>query len=264
MAAGAPRADIVCGFHALRAALARERVLEVWIAHSRDDRRSETLRRELARAGIPAREAAREQLDQLAGGLRHQGVVARVRASAPLDQPGLEELLESLARPALLLILDQVQDPHNLGACLRSAAGAGADAVLLPQDRACGLTPAAVRVSAGGSAQVPLCRMPNLARAMDMLRRRGVWLVGADAEAAEPWHQIDFTAPTAIVLGAEGRGLRRLTRERCDHLACIPMAGQMAGATPGVSSLNVSVAAGVFLFEARRQRAQSNNSRYSP
>ncbi|MGR3913529.1 MAG: 23S rRNA (guanosine(2251)-2'-O)-methyltransferase RlmB [Gammaproteobacteria bacterium] len=245
-------AHIVCGFHAVRASLAAGRVLEVWLA--RDDPRGSALRRELECAGITAHAAARAQLDQLCGGLRHQGVVARVRACAPLDVRGLEELLEMLAHPALLLILDQVQDPHNLGACLRSAAGAGADAVLLPQDRACRLTPAAARVSAGASAQVPLCYLPNLARAMSMLRRRGVWLVGADAEAAEAWHQIDFTAPTAIVLGAEGRGLRRLTREQCDRLARIPM----AGAPPLVSSLNVSVAAGVFLFEARRQRAQSN------
>lgn len=247
---------IVCGFHAVRAALAaKERVLEVWLADSRDDRRSETLRRELKRAGVTARAAAREQLDQLAGGVRHQGVVARVRARAPLDLRGLEELLEGLTRPALLLILDRVQDPHNLGACMRSAAFAGADAVLLPQDRACRLTPAAARVSAGASAHLPLCYLPNLARAMEMLRRRGVWLVGGDADAdgATDWNRVDFTAPTAIVLGAEGRGLRRLTRERCDLLARIPMAGDAT-----VPSLNVSVAAGVFLFEARRQRAQSN------
>ena len=262
-------AAIVCGFHAVEAELARRAVAEVVVAARRRDERGARLLQSAARAGVTVRRAARAELDQLAGGVKHQGVVARLRVVAAVGEsapagataesatesaaklPGLTGLnrhLDGLKHPPLLLILDRIQDPHNLGACLRAADGAGADAVILPKDGACRVTPAAARVAAGAAARLPVFRVANLARAMQELRGRGVWLTGADAAAERELYAVDWRAPAAIVLGAEGRGLRRLTRENCDQLARIPLA---AG---GVASLNAAVAAAVFLFEAVRQR----------
>lgn len=262
---GASTGAIVCGFHAVEAELARRAVAEVVVAARRRDERGARLLQSAARAGVTVRRAARAELDQLAGGVKHQGVVARLRAAAAGGEsvaapataesaaklPGLAGLnrhLDGLQHPPLLLILDRIQDPHNLGACLRAADGAGADAVILPKDGACRVTPAAARVAAGAAARLPVFRVANLARAMQELRGRGVWLTGADAAAELELYAVDWRVPAAIVLGGEGRGLRRLTRENCDQLARIPLA---AG---GVASLNAAVAAAVFLFEAVRQR----------
>ena len=258
--------------------MARRAVAEVVVAARRRDERGARLLQSAARAGVTVRRAARAELDQLAGGVKHQGVVARLRVVAAAGEsaaagaggesvavpataesatesaaklPGLTGLnrhLDTIQHPPLLLILDRIQDPHNLGACLRAADGAGADAVILPKDGACRVTPAAARVAAGAAARLPVFRVANLARAMQELRGRGIWLTGADAAAELELYAVDWRAPAAIVLGAEGRGLRRLTRENCDQLARIPLA---AG---GVASLNAAVAAAVFLFEAVRQR----------
>ena len=252
--------EIVCGFHAVQSSLARAGadVIEVLIDRRRRDARGKQLQRDLVKAGIHFRIVAREQLERLSRGVKHQGVLARVRCSASAKsavsgathsptEPNLYRLLEQLDHPPLLLILDQVQDPHNLGACLRTAAGAGADAVILPKDRACPVTPAVTRVAAGAVGKVPLFYVPNLARTLENLQQLGVWMTGGDDRAERTLYEVDFTPATAIVMGAEGSGLRRLTRQGCDQLARIPMPG-------GVSSLNVSVATGLFLFEALRQR----------
>ncbi|HOW62132.1 MAG TPA: 23S rRNA (guanosine(2251)-2'-O)-methyltransferase RlmB, partial [Candidatus Contendobacter sp.] len=192
--------------------------------------------------------ADRAELDRLSGGARHQGVVARlVIRQRSYDEADLPELLAAPNGPALVLALDGVQDPHNLGACLRSAAAADVQAVIAPTDRAAGLNATVRKVASGGADIVPFVAVTNLARTLRGLQEQGVWIVGAAGEADATLYDVDFTLPTALVLGAEEKGLRRLTREVCDRLARIPMAG-------GMESLNVSVAAGIFLFEARRQR----------
>ena len=247
-------AEILCGFHGVRAALTRApgEVIEVLMDAGRHDPRMKRLRHELAAAGISFRSTPRDELERLSRGVRHQGVIARVRSKTSPDQPELYRLLADIDRrgdpPALLLILDQVQDPHNLGACLRTADGAGVDAVILPKDGACPVNPTVTRVAAGAVGRVPVFYVPNLARTLMNLQKRGVWITGGDEAAERTVYEMDFNAATAIVMGAEGRGLRRLTREHCDQLARIPMSGS-------VSSLNVSVATGLFLFEALRQRA---------
>ena len=244
--------QILCGFHSVRAAIAQHpgRVLEVWLDQNRADARSRELCRILANTHIPTQTVAREQLDLRAQGVRHQGVVARLQNPTQSQTDPLQ-LLQNLRHPALLLLLDGVQDPHNLGACLRTAGAAGVDAVILPKAHSCGITPAVSRVAAGAVAQLAIFYVPNLTRCMAQLQQNGVWCIGGDGAAQTPLQRVDFRVATAIVLGSEGRGLRRLTRERCDQLARIPMPG---GSGDGVSSLNISVAAGVFLFEAVRQR----------
>ncbi|MEM9304543.1 MAG: 23S rRNA (guanosine(2251)-2'-O)-methyltransferase RlmB [Pseudomonadota bacterium] len=196
-------------------------------------------------AGISCKTVKRRDLDRRFPDQRHQGVVASARLR-PLA--GIEDLPGLVAAPdALVLVLDQIQDPRNLGACIRSAAAAGVDAVVFPKDRAAPLTSVARKAAAGGAERVPLVQVTNLASALDLLKDAGVWLVGAAGEAEQSLWQVDLTGRMGIVLGSEGAGLRRLTRERCDFLARIPMPG-------GFESLNVSVATGVFLFEAIRQR----------
>jgi 23S rRNA (guanosine2251-2'-O)-methyltransferase len=188
------------------------------------------------------------QLDKLAAGERHQGVVAELLPRAGDPETQLEEALEAAGDAPLLLVLDGVQDPHNLGACLRSADAAGVAAVLVPRDRAAGLTPVVRKVAAGAAETVPLVAVVNLARTLRELKERGVWLVGTDDSAEKTLYDAELTGPVALVMGSEGEGMRRLTRECCDQLVSIPMAG-------AVESLNVSVAAGVALFEAVRQRS---------
>jgi 23S rRNA (guanosine2251-2'-O)-methyltransferase len=186
-------------------------------------------------------------LDKLADGGRHQGVLAEVAARSGDPETQLEEALEAAGPTPLLLVLDGVQDPHNLGACLRSADAAGVAAVIAPRDRAAGLTPVVRKVAAGAAEAVPFVAVVNLARTLRELKERGLWLVGTDDSADKSLHDVDLTGPLALVMGSEGEGMRRLTRECCDQLVSIPMAG-------AVESLNVSVATGVVLFEAVRQR----------
>lgn len=239
------------GYHAVTAALEEGRVrpLEVLLAEHRQDERSRRVA-ELARAaGVPLRLRPRSELDLLAPELRHQGVLAAVPARAHLEQFSGEDALELPATPErLVLVLDGVQDPHNLGACLRTAEAAGVTAVVVPRDRAVGLTPVARKAAAGAAERVPLVTVTNLSRTLGQLRERGYWITGLAGEATVSLYEADLTGPRVLVLGAEGEGLRRLTREHCHELVRIPMAGK-------AESLNVSVAAAVCLYEAVRQRA---------
>lgn len=199
-------------------------------------------------SGIIVEQRSKAELDALCDGLEHQGVIAEIAT----DQPTRHDLLEHLngcEAPWLVLILDEIQDPHNLGACLRSADAAGVDAVVVPSDNSASLTPVVRKVASGAAETVALFRVPNLQRSLKQLQEAGVWVFGAAGEADAAVHDIDFRVSTAVVMGAEGKGLRRLTRERCDQLFRIPMVGT-------VESLNVSVATGVALFEVRRQRSQ--------
>ncbi|MDP2822239.1 MAG: 23S rRNA (guanosine(2251)-2'-O)-methyltransferase RlmB [Sulfuritalea sp.] len=238
---------LIHGFHAVTAKLrhAPEDVKDIHIAEGRQDGRMRDLLKAAEAAGARVIVTDAMRLDCMAGGARHQGVVARVNAQ--MRHVTLDDVLESLAEPALLLVLDGVTDPHNLGACLRVADAAGAHAVVAPKDRACGLNATAVKVASGAADTVPYVTVTNLARSLREVQERGVWVLGAAGEAAKDLYAIDQKGATAWVLGAEGAGLRRLTRETCDDLARIPMHG-------AVESLNVSVAAGVCLFETKRQR----------
>ncbi len=238
------------GLHAVAAALRYEpgQLRGLWVERQRRDARIQVLLDEAASRGVPIRQADRLELDRLSGGVRHQGILAQLvaqqRAYGEADLPAL---LAAAIGPALLLVLDGVQDPHNLGACLRSAA-AGVQAVIAPVDREVGLNATVRKVASGAAEIVPFVQVTNLARTLRGLQEQGIWIIGAAGEAEESLYEVDFTPSTAIVLGAEEKGLRRLTREVCDRLARIPLA------EGGVESLNVSVAAGIFLFEARRQR----------
>lgn len=240
------------GLHAVTAALKYEpeRLHGLWVERQRRDGRIQALLDQASTQGVAVHPVDRAELDRLSGGVRHQGVIARLAivTQRSYDEADLLELLAALEGVPLLLVLDGVQDPHNLGACLRSAAAAGVHAVIAPADRAAGLNATVRKVACGAAEIVPFVPVTNLARTLRTLQEQGVWLVGAAGEADASLYEVDFTVPTAIVLGAEEKGLRRLTREICDRLARIPMVES------GVESLNVSVATGIFLFEARRQR----------
>jgi 23S rRNA (guanosine2251-2'-O)-methyltransferase len=240
----------VAGLNAVRTALKHGagQVSAVWVDASRHDRRLQEVVDAAKALGLQVQRVDRHTLDTLADGAHHQGVVAAVAAPAARDENGLYELIESLEHPPLLLVLDGVQDPHNLGACLRSADAAGVDAVIAPRDRSVGLTPVACKVASGAADSVPFFQVTNLARTLEMLRdEHRIWVVGAAGDAPTALWDADLRGRLALVLGAEEKGMRRLTREHCDALVRLPMAG-------AVESLNVSVATGVCLFEAVRQR----------
>ena len=247
---GSPQRNFVYGLHAVSAVLERapERLLELWIAEPRDDARARSLRQQAELAGIRVQAIGAEGLAKLVGGVAHQGAVAAVRPLKPWDEHDLWGLLDGLTGDPLLLVLDNLTDPHNLGACLRTANAAGAHAVVIPKDRAATVDGVVRKVAAGAAEFIPVATVTNLARTLELIKERGVWVVGTDGEAPQTLYSADFKRPLALVLGAEGSGMRRLTKERCDFLVRIPMAGQM-------ESLNVSVAAGVALFEVMRQRS---------
>lgn len=242
--------NLIYGLHAVSAALDRvpERVLELWIAQARDAPRVSDLKARAEQAGVHVHAVASDALAKLVGDVAHQGVVASMRPSKGWDEHDLAESLNKLAAAPLLLILDGITDPHNLGACLRTAEAAGAHAVVIPKDRAATLDGVARKVAAGAAEFIPVATVTNLARTLDSLKERGIWIVGTDGEAEDSLYSVDLKRPVALVLGAEGSGMRRLTKDKCDFLARIPMAGHM-------QSLNVSVAAGIALFEVLRQRA---------
>lgn len=242
-------ASVACGIHAVRVLLRRSpaRVRRVLLSGGRDARRLDEVRALARGAGVAIVDSDDATLERLAAGVRHQGVVAELVPRSGDPETQLEEALEAAPAPPLLLVLDGVQDPHNLGACLRSADAAGVAAVIVPRDRAAGMTPIVRKVAAGAAETVPLVAVVNLARTLRELKDRGVWLVGMADDAQGGLYEADLGGPVALVLGSEGEGLRRLTRECCDQLVSVPMAG-------AVESLNVSVAAGVALFEAVRQR----------
>ncbi|NQY27169.1 MAG: 23S rRNA (guanosine(2251)-2'-O)-methyltransferase RlmB [Piscirickettsiaceae bacterium] len=242
--------DLIFGLHAIQAALElpTTRVTEIFIADERDDARIESLIEAAQPHGLKPQKVTREELDEMVPDAQHQGAIARCRPLDNLDETDLFKLIDELDVPPFLLILDCVQDPHNLGACMRSAEAAGAHAVIAPKDRASSLTATALKVSSGAAERLPFIQVTNLARVLRELQQNGVWIVGTSGDCETTLFEADLKGPLAIVLGAEGRGIRRLTRENCDQVMYIPMQG-------GAESLNVSVAAGVCLFEASRQRS---------
>ena len=242
------QARVVLGFHAVLARLRAEpaSIIELFVDETRQDARVKDLVASAERAGVRLVRVPTRRLDGFYGGGRHQGVVARIEVRNVGES--VDEVLEELTVPALLLVLDGVTDPHNLGACLRVANAAGAHAVLAPKDHAVGITPAVSKVASGAAEATPYLMVTNLARTLGEIKERNIWVVGADANAKQDLYAADLPDAIAWVLGAEGQGMRRLTRETCDLLVRIPMGGQ-------VESLNVSVAAGVCLFESVRRRA---------
>lgn len=237
------------GIHAVKAALAAgQPIHRLHVLAGRTDKRLAPLRAAAAERNIAVEERARRELDTMVEGARHQGVIAELAGELHRLPEDLDTVLAGLQGPGFFLVLDGVQDPHNLGACLRTANAAGVDAVIVPKDRSAGLTPAARKVAVGAAETTPLLQVTNLARTLRQLADAGVWIVGAAGEADTSLYAADLAGPLALVLGAEGSGLRRLTREHCDLLVQLPMAGS-------VESLNVSVAAGVCLYEAVRQRS---------
>jgi 23S rRNA (guanosine2251-2'-O)-methyltransferase len=244
----------IAGINAVAAAVEHDadHVREVLIEVGAKNPRLTEIEDNARRRGIDVRRVATNALDGVAGGLRHQGVVARYAAAKTWGENDLQALIEAAEGKALLLVLDGVQDPHNLGACLRSAAAAGVTAVVIPKDKAVQVNATVRKTSAGAADSVPVVRVTNLARALRDIQQLGVWVYGLAGEATASLYATDLRGNVALVLGGEADGLRRLTREHCDGLVTIPMPG-LANA-PGVESLNVSVASGVALFEAVRQR----------
>ncbi|GGA70742.1 23S rRNA (guanosine-2'-O-)-methyltransferase RlmB [Arenimonas soli] len=239
----------VAGINAVASALEHdlEHVREVLLEAGSKNPRITEIEETARRRDVPVRRVALQSLEGIAGGLRHQGAVARYEAAKATDEKELPGLVEAAAGKALVLVLDGVQDPHNLGACLRSAAAAGVTAVVIPKDKAAPVNATVRKTSAGAADRIPVVSVTNLARTMRALQEMGVWLYGLDGEAKATIHATDFTGNIGLVMGGEGEGMRRLTRETCDGLVRIPMPGEM-------ESLNVSVATGVALFEVVRQR----------
>ncbi|ALN58674.1 RNA methyltransferase, TrmH family, group 3 [Lysobacter enzymogenes] len=244
----------IAGINAVSAAIEHDaaNVREVLIEAGAKNPRLAEIETAARRADIDVRRVATQALDGVVGGLRHQGVVARYAAAKTWSENELEGLVEAAEGRALVLILDGVQDPHNLGACLRSAAAAGATAVIIPKDKSVQVNATVRKTSAGAADSVPVIPVTNLARTLRDLQKLGVWIYGLAGEAQASLYSLDLRGNVALALGGEADGLRRLTRETCDQLVKIPMPG--GDAASGVESLNVSVAAGVTLFEAVRQR----------
>ncbi|WP_454007523.1 23S rRNA (guanosine(2251)-2'-O)-methyltransferase RlmB [Alcaligenes sp. Marseille-Q7550] len=245
--------QVLAGFHAVVARVrhAASSVREVYVDETRRDKRMLSFIDQIQQAGLKVIPVQAERLNGLSKGTRHQGVVALAdEQELAVDVNELLDDLEEAGQVPFLLILDGVTDPHNLGACLRTANAAGAHAVIAPRDRAVGLNATVSRVACGGAESTPYITVTNLARTMRQLRERDVWLVGTDDQAAHSLHQVDARRPMAWVMGAEGEGMRRLTRETCDELVSIPMMG-------AVESLNVSVASAVCLYETLRQRSSA-------
>jgi 23S rRNA (guanosine2251-2'-O)-methyltransferase len=241
--------EIVFGIHAVNNVLKRspERIKELYVQQGRDDVRLQEIFSLAKENGIHVQVVKKHFLDENAEG-NHQGVAAKAKPVQVKNEHDLAKQLDQLGEPAFLLILDSITDPHNLGACLRTADAAGIHAVIAPKDKAVGINATVSKVACGAAETVPFYQVTNLARTMKDFQDRGIWLYGTAGEASESVYKTDLKGSIAIVMGAEGKGLRRLTRESCDHLINVPMAGD-------VSSLNVSVATGVCLFEAVRQRS---------
>jgi 23S rRNA (guanosine2251-2'-O)-methyltransferase len=239
----------IAGINAVASALQHDlgNVSEVLLEAGSKNPRLVEIEETARRHEVSVRRVALQALDGIAGGLRHQGAIARYQAPKAVEESALPELLEAAGGKALFLVLDGVQDPHNLGACLRSAAAAGVTAVLLPKDKAAQVNATVRKTSAGAADRIPVIAVTNLARTLRTLKEAGVWVYGLEGEARDSLHALDLRGNVALVMGGEAEGMRRLTREHCDSLVRIPMPGAM-------ESLNVSVAAGIALFEAVRQR----------
>lgn len=243
-------ASVICGLHAVRSAIeaAPESIIQLLLDRKRHDRRMQTIVDLAKKHSISFEFVTRDELESRAEGQVHQGVILLTRTSKAFDEKDIDSLLAHSRQPPLVLVLDGVTDPHNLGACLRTADAAGVDFVVIPKDRAVGLN-ATVRKSASGAAErMPLVQVTNLSRTLKHLQQAGLWIAGTTM-SGDNLYQTDLSGPRVVVMGSEGKGMRRLTREHCDQLVNIPMPGD-------VESLNVSVATGVVLFEVLRQRAQ--------
>jgi len=245
----------IFGVHAVSAALqdTASGIQELWLAGS-TNKRLVALRRQALAGHITIIDTTHGALDEFSGGLRHQGVMAVLRAERQWQEQDLEQLLAQSREPPLLLALDGVQDPHNLGACLRTADAAGVQAVIAPRDRAVGLTPVVRKVASGAVEHVPFIQVTNLVRSLGKLKALGLWVTGTDSTAATSLFDCQLDGGQVLVMGAEAKGLRRLTRECCDRLVSIPMIG-------GMASLNVSVATGICLYEIRRQTGFAEKQR---
>ena len=240
--------ELIFGFHSVEAILAKEpeRFLEIYALKGREDKRLNPVIDEARKFGISVQFMQRKALDNKADGEQHQGIIANVKAARMYNEKDLDEIIAREETP-FLLVLDGITDPHNLGACLRSADAAGVHAIIVPKDKSAKLNGTARKVACGAAETVPLVQVTNLARTLREIKDAGVWVVGTAGETDTELFDANLTGPMAIVMGAEGDGMRRLTREHCDLLVKIPMAGT-------VSSLNVSVATGICLFEVLRQR----------
>ncbi len=240
---------LLCGLQTVLQALRGHhlQVEVVWLNETRSDRRADEVIKMAKKAGVRLERVPRDRLDQIAGDVHHQGVVAQCRLPPPRNERDLQAFLEKLNGVPLLLVLDGVQDPHNLGACLRCADGAGVHAVILPQDRAVSVTASVRRVASGAAETVPIFRVTNIARVLRRFQKAGIWLVGASQEATTTIFEADLSGPLALIMGGEEKGLRRLTKAHCDALVKIPMLGSIA-------SLNVATATAVCLYEALRCR----------
>jgi 23S rRNA (guanosine2251-2'-O)-methyltransferase len=244
--------ELVFGIHAVNALMdsAPERFIEIWLLKGREDERFMPIINMARKLGISAQMVQRKVLDEKSEGEQHQGVIARVKQGKVFTENDLDDIINKANAqgiPPFLLILDGVTDPHNLGACLRNADASGVQAIIVPKDNAARITPTVRKVAVGAVESVPLVQVTNLSRTMKQLQELGVWIIGTAGETDTCLYDVKLSGPMALVMGAEGKGMRRLTRENCDQLVKLPMAGK-------VSSLNVSVATGVCLFEIVRQR----------
>ncbi|MGB0938425.1 MAG: 23S rRNA (guanosine(2251)-2'-O)-methyltransferase RlmB [Colwellia sp.] len=244
--------ELVFGIHAVNALIdsAPERFIEIWLLKGREDERLMPIINMARKLGISAQMVQRKVLDEKSEGEQHQGVVARVKQGKVFTENDLDDIVNKANAqgiPPFLLILDGVTDPHNLGACLRNADASGVQAIIVPKDNAARITPTVRKVAVGAVESVPLVQVTNLSRTMKQLQELGVWIIGTAGETDTCLYDVKLSGPMALVMGAEGKGMRRLTRENCDQLVKLPMAGK-------VSSLNVSVATGICLFEIVRQR----------
>jgi 23S rRNA (guanosine2251-2'-O)-methyltransferase len=242
----------IVGIHAAQAALnySPQKITRVWLNIERSDKRLEMLLETLSELNVLLEKVDRKKLDKLADGLNHQGVVLEVSLPEELSENELKTAVEHLTETALFLVLDNVQDPHNLGACLRTADATGVHGIIITKDNAVGITPTVCKVASGAAETVPVYVVTNLARTLRWLKSEGIWIIGTAGEAQNTIYQTDFNTPMALVIGAEEKGMRRLTREQCDLLVKLPMLGT-------VESLNLSVATGVLLYETLRQRTVS-------
>jgi 23S rRNA (guanosine2251-2'-O)-methyltransferase len=241
--------QFVYGVHAVSALLANPHrtTKKLFVSQDRVDKRLQDLVDKAVQARIAIEKLSTQQMNQRFAEFNHQGIIASASALPDYNESHLRALLESSKSPGLILILDGITDPHNLGACLRTADATGVDFVVIPKDKSASITPVVSKVACGAAESVPLVRVTNLVRSIDLLKEQGVWIYGAAGEAEHSLYQVDCRGTIAIVMGAEGEGLRRLTREHCDGLFSLPMLGS-------VDSLNVSVATGVSLYEVLRQR----------
>ncbi|MFC4700747.1 23S rRNA (guanosine(2251)-2'-O)-methyltransferase RlmB [Glaciecola siphonariae] len=241
--------EMIYGLHAIASILSNEpeRILDIMVAKGRDDARMNEVVKQARKQGVAVQFVQRKTLDDKTNGEQHQGIVARAKPTRVLNEADLDTIIERNPTP-FLLVLDGVTDPHNLGACLRNADAAGVHAVIVPKDNSASITPVVRKVAVGAAETVPLIQVTNLARTLKHIQQEGVWVVGTAGEAEQVIYDCKLNGAIALVMGAEGKGMRRLTRETCDELVKLPMAGE-------VSSLNVSVASGICLFEIVRQRS---------